>query len=141
MNTTTITSTPIKRKHKAMVHIAKAQLQLTDVAYRAVLFDTAGITSAKHMRTLEQFHAIMRAFSARGFRSDKTRQSLPGQPDNEWGCSKKQRAFIQILWKKKARNPSQEALYAFIERVAHVSHPCWLSSPEASHVIIALQKL
>ncbi len=131
----------IERKHVAVIHIAKKQLCMNDDEYRVLLYASAGVSSASELRRLAQFRSVMKAFEKLGYKSPQERKCTSGQDEVAWGCTIKQRRKIEVLWRARARNTSDDALYKFIERVAQVNHPRWLSKQLASNVILALKKL
>lgn len=56
-------------------HVAKKQLGLDDVSYRAIL-SAGGVESAKDIKTSAQFNRIMLAFQKAGFQTRSNHDSL-----------------------------------------------------------------
>jgi hypothetical protein len=144
MNTVTAGKIPaaiLNRKAKlSLIHLAKKETGITDEAYRLLLEGAAGMSSAAELEYEDQFNAVMKAFETLGFTSWKKQgktTSRPRWPDT-WGCTRDQRAKIEVMWKTCARNKSDKALRAFVKRIAHVDSPSFLRPPLARKVILAL---
>ena len=132
-----------KKAKLALVHIAKKDLALPDDAYRAILGGAAGISSAAELQFEHQFKAVMKAFENIGFKSVRQKAANKTRPQwkDQWGGTPDQRAKIETMWKAYARNPSDQALRAFIKRIAKVDHPRFLRVDLARKVIIALEAI
>lgn len=118
-----------------IIHVAKTQCGLDDEAYRALLEGAAGVSSSKEIRTVEQFNSVMLCFQRIGFKSE---QQLV---KHQWGCTAAQKEKIQKLWSLVARNPTEEALLAFMFRITHVEALEWINERLAQKVIIALEAM
>ncbi len=77
-----------------------------------------------------QFNSVMLCFRRIGF----TRELATHQ----WGCTVAQKEKIQRLWAMVARNPTEEALLAFVFRITHVEALEWVTGRLAQKVILAL---
>jgi dihydrodipicolinate synthase/N-acetylneuraminate lyase len=117
------------------IHIARQKTGLDDEAYRALLYGAAGVDSSTAIFNLEQYQAVMQSFKALGY------TPLPGLYQQRWGCSVAQQKTILALWKAVARHQEQDALIAFVKRIAHIDNPRFLTKSLAQIVIIALEKM
>ncbi|MDR3019880.1 MAG: regulatory protein GemA [Treponema sp.] len=132
------------RKAKlSLIHIAKKDMGLTDDAYRVLLDGAAGVNSAANLEYEYQFNAVMKAFEKLGFNNNQKRVRKNPRPqwDDEWGGTPDQRAKIEVMWKTRARKPTDKALRSFIKRIAKVDHPRFLRVELAQKVIIALEAM
>jgi len=136
-----MTALPLRNKRAklALIHVAKKETGLTDEGYRALLYAAAGVESAADLKLESQFNDVMKAFESIGFKSAR-KKNRPAWPDR-WRCTEDQRAKIEVLWKRTARNPSEEALRAFVKRIAHVDSPAWMDAKSAQKVILALEAM
>lgn len=118
-----------------VIHVAKRETGLDEVAYRALLEGAAHVATAAAITTKGQFLAVMRAFEALGF---KRKASLF---QAEWGCSEAQKSKILALWLDVGRNQDEAALASFIKRIARVESPRFLTVKLAANVIVALERM
>lgn len=132
-----------KKSKMALIHVAKTKTGLSDENYRALLSGAAGIDSAKDLEYEDQFQAIMESFAGLGFQSWKKEGKTTSRPrwTEDWGCTKDQRAKIEVMWKTCARNPDEAALRAFMRRITHVDHPRFMNAALGRKVILALEKM
>jgi len=83
----------IAKKKLAVIHIAKAQVGMTDEEYRDLL-SGFGVASSKDLK-IGQFDKLMARFEAMGFRTTSTRRRKPkGLPDGKAATMKKIEAII-----------------------------------------------
>jgi hypothetical protein len=96
---------PIGRKKKALVHIAKEDLQLEDESYRQILKGVAGVESSTQLN-IEGFEKVMRRFEEMGFKGllpspqhpvPKGRLIPPDSPQGSEGITTSQQAFVNYL--------------------------------------------
>jgi len=120
-----------------LIHIAKAQIGLTDEDYRAVLESTAKKTSCSDM-TVFELNGVLKAMKKLGFKVKKmeTREEEIG-----WDASKEQMDYIKGMWECVARDKSDRALYKFIKRITGADHPRFMRSVDSQKVILALRKM
>lgn len=120
-----------------LIHIAKAQIGLSDEDYRAVLESTTKKSSCSKM-TLSELDDTLKAMKKLGFRTKKleTREIEIG-----WDTSREQMDYIKGMWELVARNKSDRALYNFIKRITGVPHPRFMDATDAQKVILALRKM
>lgn len=138
----------LRRRQIALIHVARRDLGLTDDAYRALLEGAAGVTSAADITTDAQFDSVMATFKAAGFvprpprfasdrdhASDHTRSTA-----GPWRCYVRQRRKIEAMWRDRARVRTAAALASFCRRTTGCD-PQFMTAEQASHVIVALEKL
>jgi phage gp16-like protein len=117
-----------------LIHVAKRDLALDDATYRAILLTTTGRESTKDLSPKE-LEVILDRLKCRGFvvRSNKAAADDP------------QAQMIRALWQRlhacgAVRNPSEQALAAFVMRHTRVERLEWLNTLQASAVIEHLKK-
>lgn len=96
---------PIGRKKKALVHIAKENLQLDEESYRQILKGVAGVESSAKL-TVEGFEKVMKRFQEMGFKGllpdpyqpvPKGRLIPPESPQGLEAITSSQLGFISYL--------------------------------------------
>jgi len=126
------------KKLVQLIHIAKTQLGLDDETYRAVLEQVTGKTSTTQM-TNPQKQAVLDRLKQSGFKVNPVAKTGVQQlADDE------QSKLIRHLWLSlhtagHVKNPSEQALAAFVERQTGVSALQFLSSDSADKVINRLR--
>lgn len=130
-----------RRGMVAKVHVAKAQIGMTDDEYRNVLRDRFDADSSVDL-TIGQLHTLLDIFRAHGF------QDVPGtkakvKPKADL-ASDAQSKMIRGLWLELRdagvlRDPSEQGLAAFIRRQTGIERLEWLSTAKASQVIESLK--
>ncbi len=118
-----------------IIHVAKTKCGLDDEAYRAMLDGAAGVSSSKEIVTRAQFDSVMACFHKLGFKSKDLAQEC------RWRCSIAQQRKILALWQLVARNPTEEALRAFVQRISSVEVLAWVDKSIASKIIVALSAM
>ena len=130
-----------KRNKYSIIHVAKKQLGLDDVAYRAIL-SGAGLESSKDIKTDAQFNTIMYAFQQLGFKSTswagRRINTVPGAPGM---ISKRQEYYIKGLWSLASRVKDEASLQKIIKRIGKVDDISFLPKRAASAVILALRDI
>jgi phage gp16-like protein len=136
------TATNSRRKLIQLIHIGKAKLGLTEEAYRAFLGGVTGKQSCAEMDEI-QLSDVLRTMRRNGFDQlpQATRKRQRTQPEVKGMATPAQLAYIRGMWKKCARNKSEEALLAFVGRIAHVRTMHSLTTLGAKDVILALRKM
>jgi hypothetical protein len=130
-------STQNKRKKLIqLIHVGKAKMALGEDAYRAFLEGVAGKASCADMSE-RQLEAVLRAMRKNGF------SQLPSrvQPEEKGMASLAQLEYIKGMWQKCARNKSNAALLAFVNRIAGVKALRFLTIYTAQDVILALRDM
>jgi hypothetical protein len=131
----------VVKKQIAIIHVAKKQLGLDDIAYRAIL-SGAGVSSSKDIKTDIQFNTAMSAFQQLGFKSTswagKRINSVSGSPGM---ISKRQEYYIKGLWALASRFKDETSLRKIIKRIGKVDDISFLAKRSASAVILALRDI
>jgi len=123
----------------ALIHVAKAQLHLSDDEYRSILYSVCGVSSAKEIRADADFKALLTAFEKLGFKQKATITSQL----NFQQATVKQFELIAALWKKYTRFPEQweETLNSFITRRFGVNDYRKLNRLQCGKVIETLKEM
>jgi hypothetical protein len=125
-----------RKKLIQLVHIGKAKMGLTDDGYRAFLGGICGKDSAADM-SIRQLETALRVMRKNGF-AGKPRRVMP---EEKGGATLEQLEYIKGMWQKCARNKTDRALLAFVNRIAHVKHLRFLTVETAQKVILALRDM
>lgn len=128
----------VKRKMVAKIHIARKDLAIEDAAYRALLERVTGRDSCKSM-TNAQLGRVLEEFKRLGW-SEKPRKRAGTRPM----ATTEQAGKIRALWLSlyhlgEVRDPSEEALAAYVKRMSRVADPRWLTPKKADAVIKGLR--
>jgi hypothetical protein len=119
-----------------LVHIGKKKMGLEDEEYQIFLEGVTGKQSCSDM-TIRQLEITLRVMRKNGFEG-KPRQVLP---EEKGGATLKQLEYIKGMWQRCARNKSDAALLAFVNRIAHVKALRFLTVETARDVILALRDM
>jgi phage gp16-like protein len=125
-----------RKKLIQLVHIGKGKMALTDDAYRAFLEGITGKRSSADMSE-RQLAAVLRAMRKNGFEEAPRRV----RPEEKGMASLAQLEYIKGMWGKCARNKSEGALLAFVNRIAGVKALRFLTVETAREVILALRDM
>lgn len=128
----------ISAKQKAILHVAKAKLALSDDTYRLALVKIAGVTSSNDL-TPDGFNAVMGFFEHCGFRPLVAEGAAYG---NRPGfASNAQIDLIRSLWMElhHACELDEEALNGWLLKWFKVSSLRFLKVQAAPKVITALK--
>jgi len=136
---------PIGRKKKALVHIAKENLDLDDESYRQILKGVAGVESSTEL-TIEGFEKVMRRFEEMGFKGllpdpyqpvPKGRLIPSGSPQGLESITPSQERFINYLIEKLTWD--QGHYHAFCQRVIKKLDP--MTKRDGQKIIIGLMAI
>lgn len=133
-----------RKRDLASIHLMATQLGMdtaeksTSSDYRQMLRSVAGAYSASELDARGRFRVIAHLRACLGKPVKRTAQAIGG------GGS--QQDLIEQLWAELAaagvvRSAAPEALAAFVQRVAGVGHPRWLTAASGSKVIEALKAM
>jgi hypothetical protein len=111
-------------------------MALTEDAYRALLEGVTGKQSCADM-TGRQLAAVLGAMRWNGFDGAPRRV----RPDERGQATAAQLEYIKGMWQKCARNKSDAALLAFVNRIARVKSLRFLTVRTARNVILALRDM
>jgi hypothetical protein len=125
-----------KKKLIQLIHIGKGKKGLADDTYRAFLEGVTGKQSCADMSE-RQLAAVLRAMRKNGFAFLPRRV----QPEEQGRATTAQLEYIKGMWQKCARNKSDAALLAFVNRIAGVKALRFLTVDTAKDVILALRDM
>ena len=129
------------RAQLALVHVAKKTLAMDDETYRAFLFATAGVRSARDL-SASGFEAVMRRFEALGFvPGTPLRPALPQYGQRPGMATPAQMAVIRKGWRAWSGNDSAQTLRAWLESKFHISDLRFCSVTTAQKAIEALKAM
>lgn len=130
-------ASPYRRQLLAKVHLAVAQLGLSDDDYRGILFDVAGPDavrwepdgkkgkiSAKNCSDA-QLVAVIEHFKARGWKQAKPTRPAGPKPADHKPASKARALWISLHHLGAVEDPSERALEAFARRQLHCARMQW----------------
>ena len=135
----------IGQKKKALVHIAKSNLQLVDSSYRQILKAVAGVESAAEL-TKEGFERVMKRFQEMGFKGllpspyhpvPKGRLIPFQSPQGLEPITQSQRSFIAYLLEN--LDWDEGHYHAFSQRI--IKGPDPLTKREGQKIIIGLMAI
>lgn len=125
-----------RKKLIQLVHVGKSNLNWDDAAYRAFLQGEWGKESAADM-TVGELESALKAMRKAGFASKPRRV----RPEEKGRATTAQLEYIKGMWAVCARNKSDEALLAFVKRIAHIDALRFLDVASARQVILALRDM
>jgi len=122
----------------ALIHVAKKELALNEESYRALLDGATGKTSLKEMGN-KDLKAVIERFKEFGFKKSKPKRA--GKRKMAAGV---QASLIRALWLSlyqlgQVRDPSEEAIAAYVRRMAKVDAVQFLTPSKADAVIAGLR--
>lgn len=150
----------IGNAEKAIIHIAKSDLHLSQDEYEAVLLGAAGVSSSKEL-TYAKYGAVLDRLKELGFKvgkgkgagkgkgkrtMDSYREPVGGKRRQKkcvWGAmaTKDQQATIVALWEDVARIKTHAALRHFLEKRFKISDINFLTRKMAIDVTEALKAM
>ena len=128
-----------------LIHVGKRELGLDDETYRALLMGSVqkDSTSAMSVPELERVLERMKrsGFKVRVKSARPPAQSRPGRPLAQYPEARKVRALWLFLHQLGAvKNPSEEALAAYVKRIAKVDALQWTNGNQTEALIETLKK-
>ena len=136
-------SAGLPAKKIALLHVAKKQLGLVEVDYRAILFGYGGVESAADLDEAG-FRSVMNYLTALGFRSDWTKRTFGERPNM---ATPAQVDLVRKLWTEwhdgrgPGRGDRDAALNAWLAKYHKVSALRFVSRAKAQPVIAALKAM
>jgi hypothetical protein len=113
-------------------------MQLNEDAYRSILFGVSGKYSCTDM-TIPQLKQALGVLENVGFVMSKKVKRV--SEEEKGFASYAQLDYIKGMWQKCARNKSENAMLAFINRIAGVKTLRFLTGGTATKVILALRDM
>lgn len=128
-----------------LIHVGKRELGLDDEIYRALLMGSVqkDSTSAMSVPELERVLERMKrsGFKVRVKSARPPAQSRPGRPLAQYPEARKVRALWLFLHQLGVvKNPSEEALAAYVKRIAKVDALQWTNGNQTEALIETLKK-
>lgn len=127
----------ISSAKKAVLHVAKSRLQLSDEAYRELLFRVAGVRSSTELDNAA-FERVMAEFERLGFRSTAEAR---GYGKREGMATPAQIETIRRLWRGYIGQENDLALVHWLEKHFGTTHVRFLPRELAGKVIAVLTKM
>jgi len=128
----------ISNKQKAILHVAKGKLDLSDAKYRAALVHVAGVTSSTELDK-DGFSAMMGLFEYLSFEPLVARG--PDYGDRPGMASFAQIELIRALWSEYTDDVGEDALNKWMLRSFKISSLRFLKKPIAQKIIAALKMM
>ncbi len=146
-----MTAAVISKEQVKVIHVVKSMLGLDDIAYRAILWGAARVSTSKDL-TWHGYYAVMDRFKEigkeRGMKVFISLKARPGkkmrpyqEPKKGVWLSRNKQAAIYGLWEDVARDKSPQALMAFIKRMTGVDNIRFLDDGQGDKVIEALKQM
>lgn len=132
-------SSSVTKKQIALLHVAKRDLGLTDDDYRAILARYGRAESTADL-TQSGFTAVMKYFTALGFRSTWTQRTYGYRPTM---ATPPQVDLIRSLWQKFSGKPDPDdtELNKWLDRFHKISSLRFVDNKKAAKVISALKAM
>lgn len=130
---------PVTKKQIALLHVAKRDLGLADEDYRAILSRHGRCESAADL-TGPGFTAVMKYFTAMGFRSAWTQRTFGARPSM---ATPAQIDLIRKLWQQFSgkADPDDMELNKWLNRFHKVSALRFVDDRKAAKAISALKAM
>ena len=131
-----------------LIHVAKRDLSLDDDTYRSILKRFGRKESSSDL-TVPELEQVLEHLKRSGFKvrskgkpaKPKAVKAMPSRPLAQDAESKKIRALWLFLHELGAvKNPSEEALAAYVKRIAGVDALQWISGEQAERLIETMKK-
>lgn len=135
----------IGRKKKALVHIAREDLQLDEESYRQILKAVAGVESSTKL-TREGFEKVMKRFEEMGFKgllpypyhpTPKSRLIPKGSPQGQESITSSQQDFLTYLLRELGW--TEVHYQGFCKRI--IKKPTPLTKRDGQKIIIGLMAI
>ncbi len=128
--------------HTAAIHVLKSKLGLSDADYRALLAQLTGRTSSKDL-TERQRHAVRDHMQQLAERIG-AEPSAPARFEQAKAAATPQERMVWALWHQLGRdgvvrNPSEQALNAWVQRTVHVNALRFANGAQLNTLIEALK--
>ena len=138
---------PNRQRLIRLIHVAKRDLSMDDDTYRAIL-QRIGKKASSADLTIPELEKVLEHLKRSGFKvrsksksAPRPAQAKPSRPLAQDLESKKIRALWLFLHELGAvKNPSEEALAAYVKRIAGVDALQWISGQQAERLIETMKK-
>lgn len=129
---------PLTNSQKAILHVAKASLKLSDEDYRSALVQIAGVTSSTELDRAG-FDSIMGFFDWCGFKP--LNKQGPNYGDRPGMATFGQLELIRSLWGEWTGSRTDDGLNAWLMRCFKVSSLRFLTKAGGQKAITALKAM
>lgn len=127
-----------RRRELAKIHVAKKNLGLDELTYRAMLQEVAGVSSSADLDAKGRKNVIAHLV-ARGFQPTRGKTAHPGTPHNLTGSGKS-----RLLRRVEALLSEMQKPWAYAEAISKRMHSiekiAWCSSKQLMAIITALER-
>lgn len=128
-----------RRADLAKIHIAKKDLGLSEDVYQDILYQAGGVESSADLKPAGR-RAVLARFRELGWKPRGKGRQTGGRKLADDPRSRKIRAlWIELHQAGKVKDPSEDALLAFVHRLTRRKALQWLTPAQASTVIEALK--
>lgn len=130
-----------RQANLAKIHIAKKQLNISDDAYRALLWDVAGVDSASKL-DFHQQHAVLSRLIQLGFKAKRPKKQGATARKSASQGDKMRALWIQMAEQNIIKDKSEPALMAYVKRMTNGRYhaPQFCDARTASQLIESLKK-
>lgn len=132
----------ISQKKLAVIHIARAQLNMSEEAYRELLLNEGGVSSSKDLDAAG-FERVMKRFDQVGLRRTKWAAPSARMPDGRRDdmASAKQIEFIRGMWRVWHGKDDRRSLGRWLHRSYEISDIRFATTAVASMAIEGLRAM
>jgi len=140
-------------RQKAIIHAAKAQLNISAATYEGML-EGYGVTTSKNL-TFNQAESLIRDFEALGFVQKFKPRKLVKNEGRGWGSEKfeylsnrdpefatpKQLRMLDAMWRDSSRLKTDDSFQSFIKRMTNIDNIEWISQKHVTILVSALNNM
>lgn len=126
----------ISKEKLGLIHVAKQQLGLSESEYRSILYDAAGVDSARHLDE-DKFESVLVRLEFLGFHTLRQQRSYGHRAGM---ATPAQIEYIRGLWQQYT-DGQDEGLERWIENKFRVSSLRFLDTRAAGNVLTALKAM
>lgn len=127
----------ISKEKKALLHVGKQQLMLTEPEYRAILYRAARVNSSSDLDEIG-FERVVVEFERLGFQPSRGKAPISARTGM---ATPAQLAKIRTLWRGYKGQDDEPALCRWLETHFHVSHLRFLKAEPAGKAVAILGKM
>ena len=129
----------VRRRELAMIHIAKAQLEMADEAYRALLWSIARVESAADLDWAGR-KQLLDHLKKCGFKPRPAGKGAGAQREESPQARMVRALWLELFNHGVVRDASDRALDAWIKRMTGVDSIRWLKGQQMNLVLESLKK-
>ena len=128
----------VRKKMIAKIHIAKKQLAMEDGSYRAFLKRITGQESCSQLKEPE-LENVLQEFKKIGFKKKPAKRAGARKLAVSEQASKIRALWLNLYHIGEVKDPSEDALAAFVKRSSGVEDLHWITTAQADKTIRALR--